>query len=224
MLPPKVFVQRVEHGPAAREALLVVAMRRRYTRDQGVDASELLASELRVLQIDVMNDLRERTERGVVEPETRDEDLERAAVTIVRELGLEHVEADLTAFGTVTAGRHELELGAGIDEPPNQPGARDTVDVNALPRDPCPAAILFRARVVRHGRPPYVTLEFADHSLGDLAAGRAEEVDLADRLQAPAKPLELHVARERALGRRPVLCDRARLVRDLAVVGLACGV
>jgi hypothetical protein len=56
----------------------------------------------------------------------------------VRELGVEHVEAQLARRRRVTASGHELERRLLVDEATDQPRAGDAVDVDALPGDPRP--------------------------------------------------------------------------------------
>src|SRR5262245_32235835 len=89
----EVFVEIVEHGGAARQPLLVLAMRRGDARHQGADAGRFLAAVLAVLQVDVVDDLADGGERGIVEAATLQQDLEGAAVALVGVLALEHVEA-----------------------------------------------------------------------------------------------------------------------------------
>ena len=87
-----------------------------------------------------MDDLGDRLERRVVRPACAEQDLEGAVVALVRELGLEHVEAELARLRHVALGRHELEPGLRVDEAADQPGRGDAVDVHALARHPGPAA------------------------------------------------------------------------------------
>src|SRR5262245_47886424 len=93
-----------------------------------------------------MNDLGDRPKRGVLERQLVHEDLERATMSLARELGLEHVEPNLAWRGAIAARRHELEPGRRVDKPSYQPGARDPVDVDPLARDPdaslVPAAVV----------------------------------------------------------------------------------
>jgi hypothetical protein len=48
-------------------------------------------------------------QRRVVEAEASEQDLEGAAVALVRELGLEHVEAQFAGLGPIATRRDELE-------------------------------------------------------------------------------------------------------------------
>src|SRR5438876_12158888 len=96
-LSTEVLVQIVEHGGPALQPGLVIPMPHGDTRDQSVDAGSLGTIELRILQIDVVHDLRDREEAAVVETQAQHEDLEGAEVALVRELGLEHVEAKLVS-------------------------------------------------------------------------------------------------------------------------------
>src|SRR5438093_6814960 len=110
--------------------------------DEMVDPGRLRQLELRVLEIDVVHDLGDRPERGIMEAEPLDENLERAAVSLVRVLRLEHVEARFTGLRPVSLARDELEARVGIDEAADEPGAGHPVDVNPLPGHPGPAADL----------------------------------------------------------------------------------
>lgn len=85
-----------------------------------------------------MNDLGDLRQRRIVELEPPQQRLEGAAVALVRVLGLEHVESQLSRLRLVTLRRDELEARVGVDEALDEPCARDAVDEDALPRDPRP--------------------------------------------------------------------------------------
>src|SRR5207247_9336913 len=90
--------------------------------------------------VDVVHDLRDDAERMIAEPEARNERLEGAGVPLVSVLGLEHVESELARPRPVPLGGDELELRLRVDEPANEPRARDAIDVDALPGHPGGAA------------------------------------------------------------------------------------
>jgi len=101
-----------------------------------------------------MDQLGDGRECGVAQAEALQHYLEAAAVALVGELGLEHVEAQLSRHRRVGLAGDEFELGLGVDEPPDQPGAGDAIDVDALARDPAPALERIRGRGrrrLRHG-------------------------------------------------------------------------
>src|SRR5262245_16812492 len=83
-----------------------------------------------------MHDLADRREGRLVETASQQQHLERAAVALVRELRLEHIEAQLTPTGFIPFRRHELERGVRIDEAPNQPSRADAIHMDLAPRDP----------------------------------------------------------------------------------------
>src|SRR5437867_4187761 len=120
-LSAEVLVQVVEHGGPTLQPGLIIPMAHGDARDQPVDAKRLGAVELRVLEVNVMHDLRNRHEGAVVEAEARHEDLKGAEVAVVRELRIKHVEAELLGLRLVTLGRYELDAGVGVDKPANQP-------------------------------------------------------------------------------------------------------
>src|SRR6059036_2987508 len=92
--------------------------------DEMVDPGRLRQLELRVLEIDVMHDLGDRPERGIREAEPLDENLEGAAVALMRVFRFEHVEAHLTCLRLISLACDELEACVRIDESADEPGAR----------------------------------------------------------------------------------------------------
>src|SRR5262245_4388840 len=212
-LATEVVVQAVEHGGPTLEAGFVIPLAHGDARDQPVDAGRLGTIELRVLQIDVVHDLRNWHECPVVETEARDEHLEGAEIALVRELGLEHVEAELPCLGLVALGRHELEGRILVDEATDEPGTGYAVDVNALSSDPDPLLRLGdgeRARGdsgARWCRRRDALFQPGNEAFRCFAAWRAEEVDFDDLSETFAKASDC--------GRR----RRARLVRERASAG-----
>src|SRR6266508_3307186 len=136
LLSLEVRIEIVERGGGAIDALGIVRMGERNAFDQSSDAVCFRPAETLFLQIDVVHDLGDRAQRAIAPADMIEKHLERAAVPLVRELGLEHVEADLIARRRVFLRAHEAERGAGVDEAADQPGAGDAIDVNAGARDP----------------------------------------------------------------------------------------
>src|SRR5207237_7595885 len=99
--------------------------------DQVLETGVIRPAVPLVLQIDVVDDLGDGPQRRVGDLEAREQHLERAELALVRELAVEHVEAQLAWLVAVLARRHELELRLGIDEAPDEPGASHAVDVDA---------------------------------------------------------------------------------------------
>src|SRR5215472_11029291 len=92
-------VKIVEDRRAARDPIVVVVRLGADAMNESLDAAGFLASELLVLEIDVVDDLRDGLQRLILEPGTREQDLEAAAVALMRELRIEHVEAQLVRLG-----------------------------------------------------------------------------------------------------------------------------
>src|SRR5687767_15503756 len=92
-----------------------------------------------VAEIEVVNDLADRLERGIAQLEPSQQHLEGAQAVVVGELRPRHVETDLapTRAGT---GRHESKPRPAVDEAPDQPSARDPIDHDPGPRHPGGAA------------------------------------------------------------------------------------
>src|SRR6266481_7005604 len=74
---------------------------------------------------------------------------EAAAVALMSELGLKHIEPQFALFRNVSLGRHEFEPGSGINETADQPSAGDTVDEDTLTGHPDMALQIFRTRDLR---------------------------------------------------------------------------
>ena len=114
----------------------VVRVLPRQAGDQPLHAGSFRPPEFRLLAVDVVHDLRDDAERAIGEAKARDEGLERAGVPLVGVFGLEHVEAELARPRPVPLGDDELELRLRVDEPGNEPRARNAIDVDPLPGHP----------------------------------------------------------------------------------------
>src|SRR3954453_915616 len=93
LLPPlllEIFVEVVEHLGATRDATRVILGRHADPFDQRPDAGDLRPAEFFVLQVDVVDDLRDGAQRGILQCAALEQHLERALVALVGELGLEH--------------------------------------------------------------------------------------------------------------------------------------
>src|SRR5205823_189853 len=132
----------------------------------------------------------------------------------------------------VPLGGDELELRLRVDEPANEPRARDAIDVDPLPGYPRSAAGRLggmswcRDLSVRRAQP---RLELCDLFLGRTAARGPEEVDRYDLCEAPFQPVDVGcdlpptvsppappVARHR-------LPQALRIRHDLAVIRVPSG-
>src|SRR5262245_9878708 len=120
-------MQVFEESGAALQSLRVLAVLQGNAGQQALDPRDLRSTEFRVFEVDVVHDLADGTKAGVVEPKLLDQDLERAAVPLVRELRFEHVEAGLARRRAVPLDGDELEPGPGVDEPPDEPGAGHSI-------------------------------------------------------------------------------------------------
>ena len=147
----------------------------------------------------------------------------------MREVGLEHVEAQLAGHGRVVAA-HEAEPRLGVDEAADQPRAGDPVDVDAAPRDPRPPA---HVRARRFPAPPSswgagARMDRVRGVSTRSAAAGAEEVQLHDLGQPLTKTNQRGLGR---LSRSRLLSTAARgglqragLAAQQLVVGVARGV
>src|SRR5439155_13129485 len=89
------LVEIVEHLRASRDPLQVIRRGQRDAIDQRANADSFVAAEFAVPEIDVMNDFCDRTKRRIVQCNTIEQHFEGAFVADMRELRLEHIEAQL---------------------------------------------------------------------------------------------------------------------------------
>src|SRR5437764_12339607 len=127
-------VEAVEHRHPPLEQIVIILGGRRQTLDGEIHARRLLASELAIVQVRFVDDLRDQPHPAVLDPEPLDQSLERAVFALVAELSPEDVEGNTLARGIGRVG--ERELRGRIAEPFNEPGGSDPIDVRARARDP----------------------------------------------------------------------------------------
>ena len=84
-------------------------------------------------------------------PDLVEQHLERAAIALVRELGVVHVEADLAGLRAIAARRNELEARLRIEEAADQPRAGDPIDVDTAACHPRPPGELAQVEPGRRG-------------------------------------------------------------------------
>src|SRR5690349_20722039 len=101
--------QLFAHLAATVDSLLVFRTQMRNPRDLRSEARRLGAPKLAVFDVDVVDELGQTQESGVAQIEARTQHLEGALVSLVRKLGLEHVEPQLIAFRLVALSGNELE-------------------------------------------------------------------------------------------------------------------
>ena len=101
-----------------------------------LDSLRIPTIELVIAQIDLVHHLGDLQQRRIVERKAVKQRFEGAAIAFVRELRLEHVEAQLALLRPIAFRSDELEPRLGIDEAPDEPRARDAVDEDSFTRHP----------------------------------------------------------------------------------------
>src|ERR1700682_2615234 len=134
LLPARARIEPFEEREAGCKHIVVIWIRGEKPAESQVDPARLGARELPVAKVRLVNDLGEMREPAVPKAGPLDERLERAIVPDVAELGLRGVEGDRVR-GEL-AGASEEERCLRIDEPLDQPGRRDAVDMGTWTRDP----------------------------------------------------------------------------------------
>src|SRR5262245_32132230 len=88
-----------------------------------------------------MNDFGKSTQGAIGDIKPFDQHFERTSVPFMRELGIEHIEAQFTRFGSITFRRYELESILSVDEPADQPRGSNTIHVHSRACHPCSSRI-----------------------------------------------------------------------------------
>ena len=127
-------VEALEELHALGEDLGVVGRGGEERADGHVDAPRFLARVLAVAQVGLVHDLGEAGEAAIAQPRSLQERLEGTVLALVAELHAGRVERDRGR--REFRWRRENELRLGIDEPPDEPGRRDPIDVRPRPGDP----------------------------------------------------------------------------------------
>src|SRR5260370_32405877 len=92
---PKRLIELVEEDAAAIEARVVAGVCENQADQKLLDAGGLGPVELRILQVDVVNDLRDLREGAVCRPDPGEQRLEGTPIALVREIASDHVESQL---------------------------------------------------------------------------------------------------------------------------------
>ena len=132
--PPAVLVEAVEHDGPDPDEVGVVEDERQAPR-HGVEARRLWGVEARVGQIGLVDDPRDVPQHRVVQPVVAQHRLEGAVGPVVGELHPGDVERDRLARKR-RAVLDEGELRLDIDEPADEPGAGDAIDMAVGPGHP----------------------------------------------------------------------------------------
>src|SRR5215471_7208839 len=127
-------VEAVEQRHAALEQVVVVRRGLCQRPDGQIDAGRLVACELAVVQIRLVNDLGDELHAPVLEPEPPHQRLERTVFAVVAEVGAQHVERNTLARGVRSVGERERRV--GIAEALDEPRRGDAVDVRPRARHP----------------------------------------------------------------------------------------
>ena len=144
-----------------------------------------------------MNNFCDRAKGRIIKSCPLNQDLQGTAVALMRELRLEHIEAQLTRQGFVPFPRNKLEVSVQIDETTDKPRARHAVYVNTLTSNPglapkilpasrCNIGDLLARSLVVHTR-----FNSRDEPLCHHAASGTEKVN-GDKLgKVPFKPAKV---------------------------------
>src|SRR6185295_17484494 len=118
------------------EHFLVVLERGQETPDRQINSSRLISGELLILEVDLVDNLRQMRQAAIALPEAFDQRLERTILALVPELDPGRVERNRVGWKVLRGSKDKLRV--RIDEPLDQPGRSDPVHMGAGTRDPAP--------------------------------------------------------------------------------------
>src|SRR5262249_25890244 len=101
-------------------------------------------AKFRFLQIDVVDDLRNSSQRVVANVETIEQHFECAEISFMRKFRIEHVKAQFIRLRPIAFGSDELESRVRIDKSADEPRRGDAIDVNTLSSYPGSTGIAVR--------------------------------------------------------------------------------
>src|SRR3989442_12344398 len=132
-------VESIEEVEAPFDNLLVGPVHLSPAFQDQVDGHAFPAPELVVLEVRVVDDLADQPQTPVSDCKALEERLERAVLALVGEFAFEHVEP----HGARARKRVERkgEPGFRVEEPLDEPGGADAVNLRSRPRHPKPAAV-----------------------------------------------------------------------------------
>src|SRR5262249_52449661 len=134
---PERFVKLVEKERATLETRLVLGIRENQAVDEALDPRRLGSAEFAVFQVDVVDDLPDLRQRPIGQLRADDQRSEGAAAPFVTEVPADDVEAQLAGARRLFR-VDEPEPRLRIDEPADQPGGGDAVDMDPPSRRPGP--------------------------------------------------------------------------------------
>src|SRR4026209_1622912 len=118
------------------DALVVPGVRPGNAVNKALEPRRLGPRELGVGQVDVVDHLGESLQAGVRQAKPRYERFEGAAIALMGVFRFEHIETYFVGLGLVRPFLDEPEAGFGVDEAPDEPGARNAVHVDASTGNP----------------------------------------------------------------------------------------
>jgi hypothetical protein len=126
---------RHEERESSLQSVFVLGTVQDDAEDDLLDSGGVRPGELSISEVDVVDDFRNVSERRVRIPSDPNERLECARIALVRKVPPDHVEPQLTGLPFLLR-IDEPELRIRINEPANQPGGGDPIDVQPTASDP----------------------------------------------------------------------------------------
>jgi len=127
-------IQPVKDRAALLDQFAIITQRLAQAVDDRIETRRFKTVKLVILQINVMNNFSNLTQTfAIAQPESFEDRLERAILTMMSELGPIHVEGNCACDRSVLG--HKVKTWTLVDELPDQPGRSQPVDVQVASRD-----------------------------------------------------------------------------------------
>src|SRR6476646_2729715 len=150
--------------------------------EHAIDSQAFDALKFCVVQIGVMNHLRNSRDGFVSEGETFYQCLKCAVIAVMRKFGVQHVERNCA--GNALGTRRENKLRLGIDKPGDQPGRTGPVDLRARTSEPRFPAILLRLQCLKFSR-TLRSFNAPEQHRHFVSARTIEKIDLSQLAELP---------------------------------------
>jgi hypothetical protein len=114
----------------------------------GVEDGGLRVDVPAIPQIDLVDDFSHEAQARLLDPESGDHGFKRTQVALMTEGTIAHVKGDFIGLRRIRV----TDDSRWIDEPPDEPDAREPIDIRTWPGDPAPVAVGLNGGRSDHGR------------------------------------------------------------------------
>src|SRR5262249_56786670 len=113
----EILVQVVKDSSSANQTFLIIFVSHRDPSYKPIYPCSFLPAKLRILEVDVMNNLSDRTKPGIRKPQSFKQNFEGATIPFVGKFGFIHVESDFSRLRLISFAGTDLNWASGSTNP-----------------------------------------------------------------------------------------------------------